>query len=103
MLPVDVLESSVDMARTRLDDLQAELEAAARCAERIHEGATTLDSRVVAHGRRLAEFRAIMQRIVELRASIQEQRLLRRDLRASMNRVRRSARELRRQPDDSRR
>ena len=95
MHPVELLASSVDTVRTRLDDLQAEIEASARCAEQMHVDAATLDPHVVDHARRMAEFRALIDRIAELRCSIGEQRTLLRDIRASIDQVRRSARELR--------
>lgn len=96
MGPADLLELSVDSIRTRLADLEAELEAGARCADRIHAGTATLDGRVIEHGVRVAEWRALVDRVAELKASIKEQRTLLAELRTSMNQVRRSARELRR-------
>lgn len=97
MVAADSLRESIDSVRTWLDDLQAELEAGARCAERIHDDATTLDARVVNHGSQLEELRALVERVRELRTSIREQRTLLRNLRGSVNHVRRSIRDLRRE------
>ena len=73
---------SIAAARTRLDDLQAEMEAGARCAERIRADASEMDSRVVNFVRQTERLHALLHCADELKVSITEQRAILRDLRS---------------------
>jgi predicted RNase H-like nuclease (RuvC/YqgF family) len=83
---------SIATARAHLDDLQAEIEAGARCAERLRADAGEIDSRVVTYIRQTARLHALVNCTDELRASIAEQRTILRDLRKSIDRLRQSFR-----------
>ena len=83
---------SITTARTRLDDLQAEIEAAARCAERIRVDACEMDDRVVNYIRQTDRMHALLHCADELKASITEQRAILRDLRLSIAQVRHAIR-----------
>jgi conjugal transfer/entry exclusion protein len=83
---------SITAARTRLDDLQAEMEAGARCAERIRADASAMDSRVATYIRQTERLHALLHCADELKASITEQRTILRDLRLSIDQVRHAIR-----------
>lgn len=86
------LRESIATARTQIDDLQAELEAGARCADRIHADVTTIDDRVTNRIRQTARMTALLECASELKKSIQDQRAILRDLRRSVDQVRQSIR-----------
>ena len=92
MIPADAIHECLDTARAHLDDLQSEIEAGARCADRIHDGANTIDSRLLTTLQSAARLGALRDCVTELRASIVVQRTILRDLRASVNQVRQSLR-----------
>jgi hypothetical protein len=83
---------SIAAARTQLDDLQAEMEAGARCAERICADASAMDSRVATFVRQTERLHALLHCADELKVSIAEQRAILRDLRSSIDQVRRAVR-----------
>ena len=85
MTHVATLES-ISAARTQLDDLQAEMEAGARCAERLCADVT--DERVETYMLQVARLHALVECADALRSSLAEQRTILRDLRASINQVR---------------
>jgi hypothetical protein len=83
------LRTSIDVARARVEDLQAEMEAAARCVNRIHSHATSqVDHRVKTFLIQAARVGELVRNAQQLRESIAQQRSLLRDLRASLNEVR---------------
>ena len=86
------LRESIATVRTQIDDLQAELEAGARCADRIHADVKTIDDRVMNHLRQAARMTALLDCASELRKSIRDQRTILRDLRRSIHQVRQSIR-----------
>ena len=95
-MDADRLRESIATVRTQIDDLQAELEAGARCADRIHADVTTVDDRLLNHVRQAARMTALLDCVSELRKSIRDQRVIVRDLRRSINQVRQSIRERKR-------
>ena len=86
------LRESIATARTQIEDLQAELELGARCADRIHADVKTIDDRVTTHIRQTARMTALLGCAAELKKSIQDQRALLHDLRRSVDQVRQSIR-----------
>jgi predicted RNase H-like nuclease (RuvC/YqgF family) len=86
------LRESIATARTQIEDLQAELEAGARCADRIHADVKTIDDRVMHHIRQTTRMTALLECASELRKSIQDQRAILGDLRRSVDKVRQSIR-----------
>ena len=86
------LHDSIATVKTQIDDLQAEVEAGARCADRIHAD-VKVDDRVMNHRRQAARMTALLENAEELKKSIQDQRRILRDLRQSVDLVRRSIRE----------
>lgn len=89
------LRVSIDTARTCLEDLQAEVEAGARCAERIYLSASGIDSRVSIHLQQAARFAALIECAGELKESIGQQRAILHELRTSLEKVRISLRKAR--------
>lgn len=87
------LRESIATVRTQIEDLQAELEAGARCAERIHADVNTIDARVINHIRQTARMVALRDCASELQKSIRDQRSLLRDLRRAVDQVRQSIRD----------
>lgn len=87
------LHHSIAAVRTQIDDLEAELEAGARCAERIRTDVKVIDDRVMNHLRNAARMTALLEAADDLKRSIRDQRQILRDLRQSVDRVRRSIRE----------
>ena len=83
---------SITTARTRLDDLQAEIEAGARCAERICADAFEMDNRVATYIRQTERLHSLLHCSDELKASIREQRTILRDLKLSIEQVRHAIR-----------
>lgn len=90
------LRESIATVRTQIDDLQAELEAGSRCADRIHADVKTIDDRVMTHARHTARMTALFECVSELTKSIRDQRTILRDLRRSIDQVRQSMRERKR-------
>ena len=92
----DWLRESIATVRTQIEDLQAELEAGSRCADRIHADVKTIDGRVVNFISHTARMTALLESAADLKTSIQDQRAILRDLRTSIDQVRRSIRERKR-------
>lgn len=92
MIPAHAIRECLDTARAHLDDLQSEIEAGARCADRIHDGARTIDSRMLTALQSAARLEALRDCVTELRGSIAEQRTILRGLRTSVNQLRQSLR-----------
>lgn len=88
MISAETLRVSLAAARTHLDDLQAEIEAGSRCAERIHLDVSLRDVREPRQHRENARFASLARYAVELAASIAEQRTILRELRALINDMR---------------
>jgi hypothetical protein len=86
--PVGV-SHAVATARAQLDDLMAELEAGARFAEKIQNGVAALDDRLIRNQHRQEEMARLVQRLTDLRASLQQQRALMAQLRESFDILRR--------------
>jgi hypothetical protein len=86
------LSASIVTARAQVNDLQAEIEAGARCADRIRVEAT-IDERVITHLQYAARLGSLTQCVRELQASIAEQRSILRDLRNSLDSLRQALRE----------
>jgi bacterioferritin-associated ferredoxin len=87
------LHDSIATARTQIEDLQAELEVGARCADRIHADVKIIDDRVMNHLRQASRMTALLVSADELKKSIRDQRNILRDLRQCVDRVRQSIRE----------
>lgn len=87
------LRESIATVRTQIEDLQAEVEAGARCANRIHADVKTIDPRAVDHVHQLSRMTALVDCVSELKKSIRDQRTILRDLRRSIDQVRQSIRE----------
>jgi hypothetical protein len=90
------LRESIATVRTQIEDLQAELEAGARCADRIHADVKTIDGRAINQAYQFARITALLDCASELRQSIRDQRTILRDLRSSIDQVRQSIRERKR-------
>jgi chromosome segregation ATPase len=89
-----VIRETLGTARAQLDDLQAELEAGTRQADKIANSAAALDLDVVnvvkdQQSEAQAELSVLRTRAAELRASLREQRELMRQLRDSFDSIRR--------------
>ena len=89
MPSADPLHSSLTAARTCVEDLQAEIEAGLRCAERIHVNAM-INDRVLLHQREAARLGALRRCAEDLKASIAQQQGILRDLRRSIDELRRA-------------
>jgi predicted RNase H-like nuclease (RuvC/YqgF family) len=89
--PSGVVRQAVTTARAQLDDLLAELEAGARFVDRIQAGIASLDSRLAYQQQQRDEVEQLIRRIGELRASVQQQRVLMKQLRACFDTLRREA------------
>jgi len=87
---MNALRESVAAVRTQIEDLQAEMEAAARCADHIHTDMQIIDGRSARHSRLTTRFTSLLRRADELKKSIEEQQALLRDLRTSFGELRRS-------------
>ena len=86
------LRESIATVRTQIEDLQAEVEAGARCADRIHANVRTIDGHAINHFQHTARMTALLGSASELKKSIRDQRTLLRDLRRSLDQVRQSIR-----------
>jgi hypothetical protein len=84
------LRESIATVRTQIDDLQAELELGARCADRIHADVETIDGRAIDHVRQVPRMTALLDCASELKKSIRDQQAILRDLRRSIDQVRQS-------------
>jgi predicted RNase H-like nuclease (RuvC/YqgF family) len=91
MMP-HVLRESTATVRTQIEDLQAEMEAGARGARRIHTEARIIDDRVMDHIRHTARLASLVERATEMKKSIEEQQVILRDLRTAFDRLRQSMR-----------
>ena len=87
------LRESIATVRTQIEDLQAELEAGARCADRIHADVKTIDGRAVDRVHQLSRMTALLDCASALKKSIRDQRSILRDLRRAIDQVRQSIRE----------
>lgn len=83
------LHQTVAAARAQLDDLMAELEAGSRFVRRIESGVAALDGRVDQHQRHREEMGRLIQRLGDLRASMEQQRVLMKQLRECFDSLRR--------------
>jgi hypothetical protein len=92
--PVGVrIKQSIVAARAQLDDLQSELEAGARFARKLEGYVAVLNNgRTV--GNHLKEAQGLLDRLAELRASVRAQRWLMRQLRGSLDDLRRASHRL---------
>lgn len=88
-----VMKQAVVAARARLDDLQAELEAGARFAQKIECDLAALSGRITHRG--FGEIEDLMSRLAALRASVRAQRRLMSELRGSLDYLRQHMGELR--------
>jgi hypothetical protein len=86
------VRATIVTARTQVNDLQAEIEAGARCADRMRVEAA-IDERVITHLQYAARLGSLTQCVCELQASIAEQRSILRDLRHSLDSLRHALRE----------
>ena len=86
------LHDSMATVRTQIEDLQAEVEAGARCADRIHTDVKIIDDRVMNHFRQAGRMTALLESAEELKKSIRDQRRILRGLRQSVDLVRQSIR-----------
>jgi predicted RNase H-like nuclease (RuvC/YqgF family) len=82
------LAESIGSARTRVDDLQAEIEAGARWVDQIHAEADALEQRLMRQMEFAAQLGSLRQHSRELRASMTQQRSILRQLRRSLNEIR---------------
>jgi chromosome segregation ATPase len=87
------LRDSIAAVSTQIEDLQSELEASARCVDRIHADVKTIDEREINYTRQIARMIALRDCASELGKSIRDQRAILRDLRRSVDQVRQSIRE----------
>ena len=87
------VSASFVTARTQVNDLQAEIEAGARCADRMRVEAAAIDERVITHLQYAAQLGSFTQCVRELQTSIAEQRSILRDLRGSLDSLRQALRE----------
>ena len=90
------LRESIATVRTQIEDLQAELEAGARCADRIHAEVKTIDGRAIDHLYHVSRMTALLDSASRLKKSIHDQRIILRDLRRAIDEVRQSIRASRR-------
>jgi predicted RNase H-like nuclease (RuvC/YqgF family) len=90
------LRESIATVRTQIEDLQAELEAGSRCADRIHADVKTIDDRVMTYVAQTARMTALLECAQELKKSIRDQRTILRDLRTSIDQLRQSIHERKR-------
>jgi hypothetical protein len=79
-------------ARTQLDDLQSELEAGGRFVQKLQGDVAVLNGRAV--GDHIKETQSLLARLAELRASVRAQRWLMRQLRGSLDDLRRDTHRL---------
>jgi hypothetical protein len=84
--PTMTLEEAVELVETRLDDLQAEMEAGVRCVAKLRDAA--VDERVATALRAADQNGLLMLRIRELRSSLAEQRGLMQQLRREVRTLR---------------
>ena len=96
LMNAERLHDSISTVRTQIEDLQAEVEAGARCVDKIQSDVKTIDDRTLNYFRHTARTTALLQCADELKKSIEEQRDLLRELRRSVDQVRQSMRERRR-------
>ena len=90
-----VIRETLGTARAQLDDLQAELEAGTREADKIANCAATLDTVTTQHCEAEDELSRLQQRTAGLCASLREQRALMKQLRESFDHLRRHVGRLR--------
>jgi predicted RNase H-like nuclease (RuvC/YqgF family) len=84
-----VVQNTVATARAQLDDLTAELEAGARFVARLGRGIAALDTRLNEHQQRRDEVEQLERRLVDLRDSLRQQRMLMKQLRECFDTLRR--------------
>ena len=80
------LQEAVELVETRLDDLQAEMEAGVRCATKLRN--SIVDERVATALRTADESGRLVGNIAELRRSLGEQRTLMNQLRREIHTLR---------------
>jgi hypothetical protein len=82
------LKDAAELVETRLDDLQAEMEAGSRCATRLGEEAADLDGRLAISLRTAERTGELLRRVGELHRSLHQQRALMRHLRIEVRSLR---------------
>ena len=92
-MKTESLRGSIATVRTQIDDLQAEMEAGARCADHLQSDVQVIDGSALNHLRLTNHLTALVEHADELKKSIREQRTLLRELRGSFDELRRSLRE----------
>jgi uncharacterized coiled-coil DUF342 family protein len=95
LMNAERLHASISTVRTQIEDLQAEVEAGARCADRIQSDVKTIDERTLNYFRQTARMTALLECADELKKSIHEQQELLCDLRRAVDQVRQSIRDRR--------
>lgn len=83
------VSQTVAIARAQLDDLMDELEAGSRFVERIQSGFAAVNSHLTQSQRRREEEAHLVTRLGDLRASVQQQRVLMTRLRECFDTLRR--------------
>jgi hypothetical protein len=84
-----VIRETLGRARAQLDDLQAELEAGSREAEKVLDCAHRIERSADGQRQTADALVRLRRRAIELRRSPSEQRALMRQLRDSLNSIRR--------------
>ena len=92
------LEDVADFVETRLDDLQAEMEAGVRCATKLRTEAAGVDQRLETAMHTAEQTALLVRRVAELQSSLRQQRALMRQLRLEIRTIR--ARLVRRRTSD---
>jgi predicted RNase H-like nuclease (RuvC/YqgF family) len=82
------LKDVADLVETRLDDLQAEMEAGERCATKLHDQANGVDNRLETVIRTAERTGQMAHRVAELQRSLRQQRALMRQLRIEIKTLR---------------
>jgi chromosome segregation ATPase len=95
------LDDAADLLETRLDDLQAEMEAGTRCVTKLRDEAAGRDGRLGTALRTAQQTGELMHRVAELERSIRQQRLLMRHLRKEVRTLRSHLFRTRPAPDPS--
>jgi chromosome segregation ATPase len=84
-----VIRDALGTARAQLDDLQAELEAGNRQAQKLLNCAFALDGAAAEHRTTAEQLSRLRERAADLQESLREQRALMNQLRDSLNDLRR--------------
>ncbi|HEX2442665.1 MAG TPA: hypothetical protein VHJ77_01875 [Vicinamibacterales bacterium] len=84
-----IIRETLGTARTQLNDLQAELEAGSREAEKVLDCAHRIEQCVDGQRQAADALVRLQRRAIELRRSLSEQRALMRQLRDSFDSIRR--------------